>query len=306
MVETTIAASISDGHTTQSEAVAAQTRDLVHMASLSPAYRAALTAALTLPGNILSGNPDARWGRIVLMCCTAVGGRWEEAVPSAAAVELFMAALDLLDDAEDGEENAVQASLGSARALNASTGLLFLAHQGLLDAAGKPALRILLAAGLQACDGQDADLITPSTDRPTDLNTAMDISAGKSASLVAAICRLGALCADADETVQDLYARFGWHVGLVKQLANDIAGIRPDAVGKTDRALGRPTLPLTYAALYPSTSGSGPSPGLSDGGPTYLTWAVADAYRRRALALIPQMTAGDDARADLATLLDVL
>jgi len=303
MVETTIAASISDGRTTQSGAVAAHTRDLVHTASLSPAYGAALAAALALPGNILSDSPDARWARIVLTCCTAADGRWEEAVPSAAAVELFMSALDLLDDAEDDEENAVQASLGPARALNASTGLLFLAHQGLLDAAGKPALRILLAAGLQACDGQDADL-TSATDQSTTLSTTMDISAGKSASLVAAICRLGALSAGADEPVQDLYARFGWHIGLVKQLANDIAGIRPDAVGKTDRALGRPTLPLTYAALYPSTAG--PSPDLSDGGPTYLTWAVADAYRRRALALIPQMTAGDDARADLATLLDVL
>jgi len=303
MVETTIAASISNDRTTQSRAVIAQTRYLVRAASLSPAYGAVLTAALALPGNILSGNPDARWTRIVLTCCTAAGGHWEEAVPSAAAVELFMVALDLLDDAEDGEENAVQVGLGPARALNASTGLLFLAHQGLLDAAGKPALRILLAAGLQACNGQDADL-TSATDEPATLSTAMDISAGKSASLVAAICRLGALSAGADETVQDLYARFGWHVGLVKQLANDIAGIHPGAAGKTDRALGRPTLPLTYAALYPSTAG--PSPGLSDGGPTYLTWAVADAYRRRALALIPQMTAGDDARADLATLLDVL
>ncbi len=285
-------------------AVAAQARDLVHAASLSPAYGATVTAALTLPGNILADDPDARWAGIVLMCCTAAGGCWEDAVPIAAVVELFMVALDLLDDAEDCEENAVQASLGQARALNVSTGLLFLAHQGLLDAAGHPALHILLAAGLQACGGQDADLMTPTTDRPPALNAAMDISAGKSASLVAAICRLGALCAGADETVQDLYARFGWHIGLVKQLANDIAGVRPGTVGKTDRALRRPTLPLTYAALYPSVAS--PSPDLPDGGPAYLTWAVADAYRRRALALIPQMTAGDDARAGLATLLDIL
>jgi len=304
MVVSVASAATADACMGQQMAVAAYARDLVRVASLSPAYGAALTAALALPGNILSHNPDARWAGIVLTCCTAAGGRWEEAVPSGAAVELFMVALDLLDDAEDGEENAVQASLGPARALNASTGLLFLAHQGLLNAAGNPAMRILLAAGLQACDGQDADL-TSATDRPADLNMAMDISAGKSTSLVAAICHLGALCAGADETVQDLYARFGWHVGLVKQLTNDIAGIHPGAVGKTDRALGRPTLPLIYAALYPSTSGSGPSLDLSDGGPTYLTWAVADAYRRRALALIPQMTAGDDARADLAALLDV-
>jgi len=303
MVAVIAGTATTDDPRAQQIAVAAHARDLVRAALLSPAYGAALAAALALPGNILSDSPNARWGRIVLMCCTAVGGCWEEAVPSATAVELFMAALDLLDDAEDGEENAVQASLGPARALNASTGLLFLAHQGLLDAAGKPALRILLAAGLQACDGQDADL-TSTADEPATLSTAMDISAGKSASLVAAICHLGALCAGADEPVQNLYARFGWHVGLIKQLANDIAGIRPGAVGKTDRALGRPTLPLTYAALYPSAAS--PSPDLPDGGPAYLTWAVADAYRRRALALIPRMTAGDDARADLAALLDVL
>ncbi len=305
MVAAIAGAATSDARMGQRIAVAARARDLVRAAALTPAYGDALTAALALPGNILSHDPDACWARIVLTCRTAAGGRWEQAVPIAAAVELFMVALDLLDDAEDCEENAIQASLGLARALNVSTGLLFLAHQGLLDAAEGSAMRILLAAGLRACGSQDADL-TSTTDRPATLSTAMDISAGKSATLVAAICRLGALCAGADETVQDIYARFGWHVGLVKQLANDIAGIRPAAVGKTDRALGRPTLPLTYAALYPSASGFGPSPHLSDGGPTYLTWAVADAYRRRALALIPQMTADDDAQASLAALLDVL
>ncbi len=287
----------------QPRAVAKHARHLVRGAALTPAYDAAITAALTLPGNILSDEPDIPWARVVLTCCTATGGRWEEAVPTAATVELFMVALDLLDDAEDGEENALQADLGQARALNVSTGLLFLAHQDLLDTAGISAARILLAAGLQAGGGQDADL-TSTADRPADLGRAIDISAGKSASLVAAICRLGALCAGANENVQDLYARFGWYVGLVKQLVNDIAGIGPRAAGKTDRALGRLTLPLAYAALHPSPSG--PSSNPWEGGAVCLTWAVAGAYRQRALALIPTMAADAAGRDALTALLNLL
>ncbi len=97
---------------------------------------------------------------------------------------------------------------------------------------------------------------------------------------------------------------------MVAQLVNDIMGIHPDATGKTDIALGRPTLPLAYAALHGAT---GACAGDMDtrsvlwtGGAAYLTWAVAEAYRRHALDLIPQLASDADRCAELVALLPVL
>ncbi|MDQ2831088.1 MAG: polyprenyl synthetase family protein [Chloroflexota bacterium] len=292
-------------------AVSEQAERLLDAAPMTPAYRAALIAALHFPGNILSEAPDARWARLVWTCCTAAGGDERQAVRVAAAVELFMVALDVLDDAEDGEESALQAELGAACALNVSTGLLFVAQQGLLAAGngGDDAVlaRLLLEAGLHACAGQHADL-TGVSERPVGLDDALAVTAGKSASLAAAICQLGAARAGADSATQRLFARFGWYLGMIAQLINDLKGVQPDAVGKTDIALGRPTLPLAHATQLAPTVEAEPIVRATvwTDGPAQLTWAVAETYRSRALALIPHVTADHANRAALAALLPCL
>jgi len=278
---------------------------LLRAAPTDSAYRAALTAALRLPGNILSDAPDAHWAWPVWTCCIAAGGGETLAQRVAAAVEVFMVALDVLDDAEDSEETVLQAELGAARALNVSTGLLFLAQRGLLDAGGGTALtHLLLDAGLRACSGQHADL-TGAQGRSIGLDDALAVTAAKSASLVAAICQLGATCAGADARVQDLFARVGQYLGMVGQLVNDLKALKPEAMGKTDIALGRPTLPLAHAALVAPCARMDMDirAAVWTRGPAQLTWAVASAYRSRALALIPSLTADRDAAGALAALL---
>ncbi len=273
----------------------------------TPTYRAALIAALRFPGNILSEAPDARWARLVWTCGAAAGGDEGPVVRVAAAVELFMVALDALDDAEDGEETALQVELGAACALNVSTGLLFLAQRGLLDAGGGAApANLLLDAGLRACAGQHADLTGAA--EHIGLDDALAVTAGKSASLVAAICQLGAACAGVSVPAQDLFARFGWYLGMAAQLVNDLKGLQPDAVGKTDIARGRPTLPLAHAAqLAPMAEVEADvRAAVWADGPAQLTWAVAETYRGRALALIPRLTGDHAAGAALAALLPCL
>jgi len=292
-------------------AIARCARELLAAADVTPEYRAALHMALAMPGNILSDAPDARWVRLVWTCCTAAGGHWEQVIPVAAAAEIFMVALDVLDDEEDGEVNPLHGALGAARALNVSTGLLLLAQQSLWDLDdGATMARLLLTAGLHACAGQHADL-APQSERCIGLNAALTIAAEKSASLVAALCRLGALCAGADASLQERYGRFGRNVGMVAQLANDIAAMRPDADGKTDITLARPTLPLTYTTLFDRTAAPGGDDAIAPsdpwhGGAGYLTLAVADTYRRYALDLIPHLTDDHVGRAALAALLDDL
>jgi len=292
--------------------VADQARRALCDAPVTPAYRSALAAALALPGGILSPDPDARWARLVWTCCSAAGGAWTAAVPVAAALELFMVALDLLDDEEDGEDNPLRVQLGAGPALNVATGLLFLAQERMLNAAPDgAAARRLLDAGLQACSGQHADLGAPPDDGVS-LQEALEVTAAKAAPLVAAVCGLGAGVAGASDEVQERYAHFGWHVGMVAQLANDIMALRPDAVGKTDVLLRRPTLPVVSALLQQgrvstaagATGDDQTAPWTSSG--VYLTWAVAETYRRHAVALLPGLTDNAESRAALAGLLDVL
>ncbi len=295
------------GHSTLVAAVSAHARQLLAAAPLTLAYQAALTDALTLPGNILSERPNMRWARPVWTCCVAAGGHEERAIPSAALVELFMVALDLLDDEEDGETNPLHVALGAARTLNVATGLLLLVQRGLLDGAGAMATDVLLDAGLRACSGQHADLAPPS-EQGGALEAALAVAAGKSASLVAAICQLGAMAARADEPAQALCARFGWNLGMVKQLTNDLVALRPTALDKTDRALGRPTLPLTHAALLAraATPCADAGPAILTEAPAQLTWVVAETYRQHALSLIPHLTPDDANRLALTALLDLL
>ncbi len=284
-------------------AVTRHAREVLRAAPVLPAYRSALTAALTLPGNILSPAPDARWARLVWTCCVAAGGRWMDAVPVAVAVDLFMVALDLLDDVEDGDESPLCDALGAARTLNVSTGLLLLAQRSLLAVAGgATAADTLLDAGLRACSGQHVDL-APHPDPSPRLHDVVSVAAEKSGPLVAVACRLGAWRGGADRCAQDVYARFGAYLGVAAQLDNDLAAIRPGAGGKTDLALARLTLPLTYAAQLGPVDDAGERVTPWASGAAHVTWAVAETYRRRALDLIPQLTADPVGHAALTGLL---
>jgi geranylgeranyl pyrophosphate synthase len=142
----------------------------------------------------------------------------------------------------------------------------------------------------------------------TTMDEAIAVTTGKSGSLGAAICQLGALAAQADKQLQAKYALFGRYLGTIAQLANDIAAVLPSAIGKTDIPLQRPTLPLAYAAaLAPSKNrGSLAATDLWSNGATHFTWAVAETYRCRALESIPTLTTDPDQRMALANLLHVL
>lgn len=290
-------------------AVAQQVSDALHAPSLTSAYREDLLAALTSPGRILSASASATWARTVMTCCTAVGGKWEVAVPVAAGIELFMLALDLLDDEEDGETNPVRLQLGSGRALNVSTGLLLLAHRMLLGArCGTSALKTLLDHGLRACSGQQAD-IAYGADHFMSLDDAVDVAERKSGSLAAAACQAGAACAGANCFLQSRYAEFGTCLGMVAQLRNDLEAVTSDVEDNTDIALGRPTLPLVHAghlSLSGKTMDSHLAPAVMGRGPVQLTWAVAESYRRRALAMIPRLAATSADQAELQRLVPAI
>ena len=286
-------------------AIAGRVETWLTRAPLSVSYRAALRAALALPGNILSQQPDARWSRLVWTCCLAAGGDWSAAVPGAATVELFMVALDLPGDVEDDRLKPLQEELGHFGTLNLTAGLLLLTQWSLLSTPYPSVVQLLIAAGLQACSGQHADLSLQMHVRPT-LETALATTEGKSASLVAAICHIGAICAAADPAIQLRYAHFGRLLGMIRQLRHDSAALHSNADETAGGSLIQPALPL-HAALRPSADRQERAdtldPTLWAYEPTPLSWVVADVYRRSALELVPHLTHSLYYRAALAALI---
>jgi hypothetical protein len=88
-----------------------------------------------------------------------------------------------------------------------------------------------------------------------------------------------------------------------------IMAMSPDAKDKTDITLGRPTLPLTYAALCSSgtqVDNNATRAALWNNGAIYLAWAVAETYRQQALDLIAELTTDPLSRSELAGLLPKL
>ncbi|MGH2448637.1 MAG: polyprenyl synthetase family protein [Chloroflexota bacterium] len=290
--------------------VADDVSEILHRAPITPSYRRALTSALEVHGRILSASPDVRWTRCVVTCCITAGGCPTQAIPIAAAIEVFMVALELLDDEEDAEPSSLCAALSSACLLNVSTGLLILAQQALTQAGGTHAATVLQDWALRSCGGQDADLGGPEP-ATVGLAESLAVTGQKSGSLVAAACQLGALAAGAESVRQTLYAQFGSCVGVVAQLANDLKAVMPGTEGNTDEELQRPTLPLVYSARR-SSPGGGRVEAVPDAASPVgtaslaLTWVVAEANRRRALDLIALLTPDQSAQRQLAGLVGTL
>lgn len=201
---------------------------------------------------------------LVLLSCEACGGKWEQALPAAAAVELLHNFSLIHDDIEDRDElrrgrPTLWRQWGEAQAINSGDAMFALAHLALLrgHARGVPAERVVRA--MLAFDamcvhltiGQHLDL---SFESRSDVSAAeyMQMIEGKTAALTAACCEIGAIIAGAsDEQIAGL-KNFGKWLGMSFQLQDDVLGIwgNPEQTGKHDSDLAhkKKTLPILFAA----------------------------------------------------------
>ena len=104
--------------------VAQVVREAVEEPDLPASLRALLYLPLRQKGKVLAGAARPTWPAIVLGSAAAAGGDGRAAARVAAAVELFLAGLDVLDEIEDGDHSPLLAATGQARALNVSTAVL--------------------------------------------------------------------------------------------------------------------------------------------------------------------------------------
>ena len=220
--------------------------------------------------------PTGNWALLPLLIAQHVNPFIDDAVVSSIgiAMECFVSALDLLDDVEDEDQTPVVQKLGIARTLNVSTTLLALAQQALLSLAQQkiPAKRILLlldtfqTSTLHATAGQHRDLLAeqrPAKDMTDE--ECIEVAAGKAGAIMRLACLMGALVADADETLCTQFGEMGELLGIAHQLDNDSHdlyyllqaqtstgdAVRPGTVTesvKSDLARGKKTLPVVLAA----------------------------------------------------------
>ena len=208
-----------------------------------PLYR---EVAEAMRYSLLAGGKRIR-ALFVLECCAALGGRREEALPLAAAIEMVHAYSLIHDDLPCMDDDDLRRGkpschkvYGEATALLAGDALLTFAFE---TAAGAPLpeeLRLRAVAALARAagyrgmiGGQVIDLAYEN--RPMEPEVLATLHRLKTGALLSVSAQLGAIAAGAGEDSQRALGDFAEDVGLAFQIADDIL----DAVGD-EAKLGKP------------------------------------------------------------------
>jgi geranylgeranyl pyrophosphate synthase len=232
-----------------------------------------------------AGQGTVRWVALPNLCCQAAGGdpRWAD--PLAAAWFLLYTAAHLMDKVEDQDEPEPSwASLGSGGALNAATGLFFTAslalnqlyHQDQTRRLAPEAVDDFYGCFLRMSAGQQADLSRPEPNLEQYWETARD----KSGAFFQAACLCGARLAEPGADRLEAFSRYGLHLGLLKQVLDDLEDIHPPEGAHLLRLwpdIAR-SLAVVYAmSVYPASEGERLRQYLQDAGgdPS----AAQEAYR---------------------------
>jgi len=192
---------------------------------------------------------------LCMAACEAYGGSYDDALPFAAALELLHNAFLVHDDIQDGSDvrrgrPALHVAHGTALALNAGDALAARANAAFIRAA-QPMRRPIAPALLegwermvhQTIEGQALDLGWQ-RDNVVDLSISdyLDMCGRKTAwyttiqpLAIGAVLGSGQVASERDTF------KFGWFLGLLFQIANDLDGMRP-AAGKDEIAEGKRTI----------------------------------------------------------------
>ncbi|ROO89787.1 geranylgeranyl diphosphate synthase type I [Actinocorallia herbida] len=247
----------------QAAEVLARGRTLVE-----PAMREAVDS-LPDPVRLITGYHMGWWDRegastpsagkalrptLAVLAAEAVGGRAEDAVPAAVAVELVHNFSLLHDDVMDGDvlrrhRPTAWHLFGNGPAVLTGDVLLALAIE-LVASNGLPA-RMVTSAVLDLLDGQNSDLTFESRTDVT-LSECVAMAVNKTGALVRCACALGATAGGGTPEQIASLGLFGEHLGLAFQYMDDFLGIwgDPAATGKpahSDLLNRKKSLPVVAA-----------------------------------------------------------
>ncbi len=176
-----------------------------------------------------------------------------DAIPVAAAWRALHLAAKFLDDVEDGDEIILNdRTISSPVAINIGTGFITIANIALMQwldsTPPKEDIRALLGAEfnrtiLQMAAGQHADIDQPAL---PDLKAYREVMASKSGNFFLLGAWAGARCATKDEEQLSHYEAFGYNLGMMLQLNDDLKDFRQTGKGG-DIASRHHTFPIFYA-----------------------------------------------------------
>lgn len=178
---------------------------------------------------------------MALAFCRLCGGKPEEALPFACAVEMVHTYSLIHDDLPCMDDDDLRRGrptnhkvFGEAMALLAGDGLLTKAFETALSFSGPSedalrAARILAqCAGAQGMvGGQCIDL--DSEGKTVDLDLLREMDLGKTVALISAACQMGCVAAGAGEDVLENARRYAEGVGMAFQIRDDILDVLGDA-----------------------------------------------------------------------------
>ncbi len=204
-----------------------------------------------------------RWRPLLAVCVhkTLAGLRDGDPLPDhvrkvALATECFHKASLLHDDIEDGDEFRYGAPTlarqhGMPIALNLGDYLIgegyrLLAESGLAPSQQARAFKIVAEGHRTLCLGQGAELSWMRHSSPLTTTQVLDLFRRKTAPAFEVALRLGAVCADADEALEEPLQRFSAALGIAYQIQDDLEdAFDPQAPG--DAAARRPSILVSIA-----------------------------------------------------------
>jgi geranylgeranyl diphosphate synthase type I len=183
---------------------------------------------------------------LCLTACEVAGGRWQDALPAAAALELvhnFSLIHDDIQDRDDrrwdrptlwtvhGEAKAIAA--GNAMRVIADHTLMSLADAGMPKALVNDVAVELTGRYLEMIEGQYMDMSFEGSDDVT-VDQYLDMVGRKTGALIESAMYMGALVATSDRKQAAAFGACGRRLGLAFQIRDDYLGIwgDPAATGK--------------------------------------------------------------------------
>ncbi len=174
---------------------------------------------------------------LCLLVYSSIAGVYDKALPAAVAIELIHNFSLIHDDIEDMDEErrhkpTVWKLFGIPHAINAGDGMHVLANIAALRLRERyvssdkilDVLEILNNAVMNLCEGQFLDISFQDRDTIT-MQEYMEMIYKKTASLIEASCKIGAILATDDEEIVNRFSSFGRNIGLAFQIVDDIIGI---------------------------------------------------------------------------------
>lgn len=217
---------------------------------------ASVEAVTTINRYLQSGGGKRLRPILVLLSAGLFGERGDGAVRMAAVVEMIHAATLVHDDVIDTAQTrrgrpSSNTIWGNHTCVLAGDWLYMQAFQVALRERNFPILDLLISLTQMMVEGE---LLQLERIGRIDISEAdsMELIDRKTASLISACARLGALVGGADEKVEARMADYGWNLGIAFQLEDDVLDFtaRETVLGKpvgSDLREGKVTLPLIYA-----------------------------------------------------------